>query len=462
MSHDLDLPRILISAPKSGSGKTLITCAILRLLERKGYKPASFKCGPDYIDPMFHKTVLGIPSRNIDLFLMEEEGIIRALRKGSEDHDIGIIEGVMGYFDGMSATSAKGSSYDISRITGTPAILVVDCKGMSRSILPMVKGFCDYCLNDVAGDSNIGISSNNIKGLFLNNISDHLCDEISELILRETGVPVIGHLPDLKDIEIGSRYLGLVMPSEIPGILSQIYRVCDALEERFDFDSFIEISREAEDLKISAEENYGTKPYTPIRVGVAMDEAFCFYYEDNFDLLREMGAEIVSFSPIHDKELPKVSRLILGGGYPELYAKELSENRSMKESIKNAAISGMPILAECGGFLYLKSSLRDLDGNNFEMADVLPGEAYMTGKLTHFGYVNVSAVSANPYLEVGSTVRGHEYHYYDTTDNGDICDIVKPSGTRSWKGYQTMNNVFAGFAHLYYPSCKEFIRKFLY
>ena len=459
MCADRKFPRVLISAPKSGSGKTLITCGILRLLERKGYKPASFKCGPDYIDPMFHKTVLKIPARNLDLFLMEKSGINDVLCRGMAGRDIGIIEGVMGYFDGMSATSLAGSSYDLGLISGAPAILIVDCKGMSRSIIPMIKGFCDYEVKEKSGEKSY--RNNNIRGLILNNISDRIADEISDMILEETGIPVIGHLPALKDMEIKSRHLGLVMPSEIPGILSVIYRVSDELEERFDFDKFIEITKDASDLEESEAVISGELLKNPVRVGVALDEAFCFYYEDNLDFLREMGAEIVTFSPLHDERIPDVSRLIFGGGYPELYAKQLSENSSMIKSIRDAAEKGMPILAECGGFLYLKDSLKDDDGNTFKMAGVLKGDAYMTESLGHFGYVNVSPQKDNPYLAIGSTVRGHEYHYCDTTDNGDVCDVRKPLGNRAWTGYQICGNVFGGFAHLYYPSCPEFARRFL-
>ena len=450
-------PRVLISAPKSGSGKTLITCGLLRLLERKGYKPVSFKCGPDYIDPMFHRTVLKIPSRNLDLFLMGTEGIKSALCRGTAGRDIGIIEGVMGYFDGVSATSVSGSSYDIGKISGAPSILIVNCKGMSRSMLPMIKGYCDYRLDENESKDN----TNNIRGIILNNISDRLADEISALILEETGVPVIGHLPMMKDLEIKSRHLGLIMPSEIPGILSVIYRVSDELEERFDFDKFIEIANGASELKDNRSYDAVDADDNSVRVGVARDEAFCFYYDDNLDLLKEMGAEIVYFSPLHDKEIPNVSRLILGGGYPELYAKQLSENVSMISSIRKAAGKGMPILAECGGFLYLKENLRDQDGNEFEMAGILKGNAYMTESLGHFGYVTMTAQRDNPYLESGDIIRGHEYHYCDTTDNGDVCEMKKPSGNRSWRGYQMSKNVFAGFAHLYYPSCPEFARRFL-
>jgi cobyrinic acid a,c-diamide synthase len=191
-----------------------------------------------------------------------------------------------------------------------------------------------------------------------------------------------------------------------------------------------------------------------------MDEAFCFYYEDNLDLLKEMGASITFFSPIHDPKLPEVSRIILGGGYPELHAGELSQNASMKEDILRAANNGMPILAECGGFMYLQERLSSPDKETYEMVGVLKGSGSMRDRLGHFGYVTVRSTSDNPYLKVAEEIRAHEFHYYDTSDNGDTCLLTKPSG-KSWTGIQVYKNVFAGFAHLYYPSRPEMIARFL-
>ena len=199
----------------------------------------------------------------------------------------------------------------------------------------------------------------------------------------------------------------------------------------------------------------------PVKIAVALDEAFCFYYEDNLDILREMGAEPVFFSPIRDSGIPDASGIILGGGYPELYAHELASNRSMRRSIREAAAGGMPILAECGGFLYLNRTLKTPDGEVCDMAGVLGADSHMTGRLSHFGYVNVEAARDTRFLKKGETIRGHEFHYYDTTDNGHACEIKKPRGNRSWTGYVSKESLFAGFAHLYYPSAPEFIERFL-
>ncbi|SFC55082.1 cobyrinate a,c-diamide synthase [Butyrivibrio sp. YAB3001] len=445
MVETKEFPRFMICAPASGSGKTLITCALLRILTRHGYLPASFKCGPDYIDPMFHRKVLGIPSRNLDLFFMEEKGLRKTLGRGSDGRNIGVLEGVMGIFDGISADSSKGSSIDISKITGTPAILVVNCKGMSRSVIPLVKGFCDYDRDK------------QIHGVILNNISPMVSGSIKKEIEEETGIPVIGFLPAMKDVDFGSRHLGLIMPDEVPKLLETIDQVADKLEENLELDKLISIAKEADRIGVCDKPKLSEKR---VKVGVAIDEAFCFYYEDNFDLLKEMGADIVPFSPIHDTKLPEVSRLIIGGGYPELHAKELSENLSMRKEILNAAKNGMPILAECGGFLYLQEKLSDQAGISYEMVGALKGQGYMTGRLGHFGYVTMEAGKHGKYLDIAESVKAHEFHYYDTTDNGDVCILRKPSG-KSWSGYQMIGNVFGGFAHLYYPSCPKLIRRFL-
>ncbi len=444
-------PRILIGAIGSGSGKTLITCALLQILKRKGLRTASFKCGPDYIDPMFHKTVLEVPSRNIDLFLQGEEGAINCLKRGIKEKDIGILEGVMGFYDGYDVKTVKGSSYDICRLTKTPAILVVNCKGMGRSIIPVVKGFCEY--------SHKGT----IKGIILNNISRALFKPISDEIFQETDTPVLGFLPTLKNINFESRHLGLVMPNEISDALELINSVADELEKNLDYENLMRIACEALPFQDKDESVTFSKTVTSekVSIGIARDEAFCFYYEDNLELLTNMGAELWYFSPIRDRCIPPVSGILFGGGYPELYAKELSENASMRESIKAAAEEGMPILAECGGFLYLQEEMTSPEGASYKMAQVFSGASHMTDSLTHFGYVNVIADKRVPYLYEGECIRGHEFHYYDTTCNGDFCLLKKPYGKRQWKGYQSTGNAYGGFAHLYYPSHPDFIRRFI-
>lgn len=448
-------PRVLICAPGSGSGKTVITCALLRILIRKGLLPASFKCGPDYIDPLFHKKVLGIPSRNLDYFLAGKGGVMRSLKRGIKDRNIGIIEGVMGFYDGMGASSIEGSSYDISRITGTPAILVINAKGMSRSAAALVKGFVEY----------MDYERNQIKGIILNNISPSIAADITKLIEEEVHVPVIGYLPHVSEADIASRHLGLVLPDEIPELIEKIDLMADKLEENLNFEKLLEIAAEAETIP-DVEESFAPsfkkkKNLANPQIAVAMDEAFCFYYEDNLDMLRDMGARITFFSPLHDKQLPKAQGYIIGGGYPELYAKELSENSEMINSIRGAFLRRVPIFAECGGFMYLQENMNDKEGVTYPMVGVIPGESHMTDKLSRFGYVTVTAARNNDYLRPFESISGHEFHYYDTSDNGDACIISKGTRNRYWKGIHSTNNLFAGFPHLYYPSCQELVERFL-
>ena len=444
-------PRILICAFGSGSGKTLITCALLRILTRHGFKPVSYKCGPDYIDPMFHEQVLGIPSRNLDVFLMGNEGTNKALQRGSKSGNFGVLEGVMGFYDGISPDSFEGSSYDICCITKTPAVLIVDCRGMSRSVVALVKGFADYGTEKW------------IKGIILNNVSLMISGHLKKEIEAETGIPVIGLLPKIPKARLESRHLGLVMPSEVAQLIETIDEVADKLESNLNLEKLKEIAFDAE--KINAQGDFDI-PKTlhctdrRIKVGVARDEAFSFYYEDNLELIRSLGGEIVYFSPVHDVKLPEVSRIIIGGGYPELHAKALSENVAMRESILKAAELGMPIFAECGGFLYLQERLKDPGGSDYDMVGALSGSSHMTDRLGHFGYVTVRSIRPNSFLLEGESIMAHEYHYYDTTDNGDYCSIEKRSG-KKWSGYQAKGRIFAGFAHLYYPSCPEFITRFL-
>ena len=446
MEKEKVLPRVLLCAPKSGSGKTLITCALLLALKKMGLSVSAYKCGPDFIDPMFHKTVLGVPSRNLDLIMAGEEGVKDQLANCEKGSDIGIIEGVMGFYDGLGVEEGLGSSYDLCVRTNTPAILVVDAKGMSRSVVAMIKGYLEY------GNERV------IKGVILNRVSGSIVSELATLIRKELGIPVIASLPVLKGAVLESRHLGLVLPLEVPELYSKVEAVSDELLKSLDMEALMQIAKEAGALECIEEKTY---PQFDVTVGVAKDEAFCFYYEENLELLQKMGAHIKFFSPIHDEKLPEVSRLIIGGGYPELYAKELSENESMRNSILDAANSGMPIIAECGGFLYLQEKLKDKEGRQYDMVGALKGSSFMTDKLSHFGYVAASANGDNPYLKEKDRVRGHEFHYYDTTDNGDLLTITKLSSGKSWSGYQAKGNVFAGFAHLYYPSCEKFVERFL-
>ena len=442
---ELRIPRIMIAAPASGSGKTLFTCALLRLLERKGFRAAAFKCGPDFIDPMFHKKVLGTLSRNLDLYMAGEEGVRRSFAAGGAGAEIAVIEGVMGYFDGTGASGMEGSSYELATVLQTPVLLTADVRGMSRSAAAMIKGFTDY------GEQKM------ICGAFLNRTSAVTAERIEGWLAKEAGIPVLGFLPADDELRLESRHLGLVEPEEIPDLQQKIDHAADILEVTLNLEALLMVAGGAPALQVETgnpEERKGSS----VTVAVAQDEAFSFYYEDNLELLEELGAKIVYFSPLHDRELPEADGLLIGGGYPELKAGELAANTGMLASIRKAADSGMPILAECGGFQYLQEELVDKEGTVHRMCGVLKGSSRMTDRLVRFGYVEVSGEGL--YFGTGRTIRGHEFHYSDSTENGSACKAVKPGG-KSWDCMVVQGRIAAGYPHLYYRSCPAFAESFV-
>ena len=438
-----DETRILFAAPKSGSGKTLITCGFLEVLKRRGISPVSYKCGPDYIDPMFHKYVLGVAGGNLDSFFLGEEEAAEAIKPAA----CTVIEGVMGYYDGLGGISTKASTYDIARITKTPAVLILDCKGASVSLAAMAKGFMDF-----KEDSRIA-------GVILNRLSPMLYERLTP-VFSEAGIRVFGYVPESELFRLESRHLGLLMPQEVEKMREIITALAVSMEKTVDIDGLLKLAKEAEHLSRKRHEDFsdmtsapGLK--TPLRIGVAKDEAFCFYYQENLRLMEKMGAELLFFSPIHDKSLPEgVNGLLLGGGYPENFARELSENQPILKAVKQAAEADMPILAECGGFLYLHRSLEGSDGQEYAMAGVVGEKAYRTNKLGRFGYVTLTS----PRKE---NIKGHEFHYWESTDPGSTWMAEKPMSQKKWKCMHEKGNLLCGFPHLYYPSNPDFLREWL-
>ena len=444
-------PRFLLAAPASGSGKTLITCGILQALLDRGLKVASFKCGPDYIDPMFHSRVLGTKSRNLDTYFTGEETTRYLFTRTAAGADLSVMEGVMGYYDGLGGTSTRASAYDLARVTDTPVVLIVNCKGMSLSALASIKGYVEF-----RKDSRI-------RGVIFNQMSEMLYPRIRELAQRELGVPSYGCVPVMKDLHLESRHLGLVMPEEIEGLQGQIRRLAREMERTLDLDGLWELARSAGDLEgqaPDAEKNLFEGREAPT-VAVARDEAFCFLYEDNLELLRRMGAKLTFFSPLHDERVPSADGLLLYGGYPELHAGKLSGNEKMLESVRRAIRSGVPCMAECGGFMYLHREMEDMEGNSYPMAGVIDGRAYRTEKLGRFGYIGLTPRRDQMFgMDVGE-IRAHEFHYFDSTACGDAFEARKPVGERGWNCIQGTDTLIAGFPHLYYYSNPETARRFL-
>lgn len=439
----------MIAAPKSGSGKTGITCALLKSLKNKGIKTVSFKCGPDYIDPMYHKNALGVPSYNLDTFFTGEKRTRSLFARNASGFDFAVFEGVMGLFDGAGGVRADGSSYDLARVTKTPIILVIDAKGMGRSIIPEILGFKSYD------------KENLIKGVILNRTSEGMFNILKPLIEEECDIFALGFIPDMKDRAFSSRHLGLVTPDDTGNLDEVLEELTGYFEKNVSFEELEEIAGSAEDIEAEALPETAKDDSKQPVIAVAKDEAFCFIYEDNLTELKNAGAKIVFFSPIHDACIPEgVAGLILPGGYPELHLKELSENTSMLESIRKAYEAKMPIFAECGGFMYLQKSIEDKDGVAYITTGLFDGELKFKGKPVRFGYVTLKEKSPN-FLDEGEEIKGHEFHYYDCDDNGSDVICTKPFTGRTYEAVKDFDNVWAGFPHLYFPSNPSFAQKFV-
>lgn len=447
----MGIPRILLAAGASGSGKTLITCGILQALCDRGMNVASFKCGPDYIDPMFHSRVIGTRSRNLDTFFSDENTARYLFLKQASKADISVIEGVMGYYDGLGGISVKASAYDVARVTDTPVILIVNARGMSVSVLAQLKGFLEF-----RRDSRI-------KGVIFNQLSPMLYPRMKTMVEEQLGIGVYGYVPVVKELNLESRHLGLILPHEVSDLRRKLKKLAGILEETLEIEELIRLAEEAGALYaedpvpgeyLAAEEKTEAVNST-LRmptIAVARDEAFCFLYEDNLELLQRMGARLCFFSPLKDRCIPDCQGLLLCGGYPELYAGKLSENQSMRKSIQTALKQGLPCMAECGGFLYLQESLEDLEGKAYSMVGAIPGHGYSTKKLGRFGYITLEPLEDQMLGKDVGLIRGHEFHYYESTCCGASFHAAKPESTRGWDCIQGGETLIAGFPHLYYYS----------
>ena len=454
-TKDIKVNRLMIAGMTSGSGKTTLTCAFLRCLLKRGYDLKSFKCGPDYIDPMFHKKAFGIDSRNLDIFFMGEELVKRNVAKAENGY--AVMEGAMGIYDGNDPSSSAGSCYEIATITSTPVVLVVNAGKVGRTIISMIKG--------VVGDDERKL----IKGIILNNISEKfyemLFPELEEALSESRpDIKLLGFFPKTKGIDFESRHLGLKLPGESDDTSDKIETASKVFEENIDVAEMISIMESARDLEVSSKPESDLKDKGDgLTLAVALDEAFCFYYPDNIEMFEERGVKIKYFSPLNDSEIPKdADGILLGGGYPELYLDKLSSNKKMLSSVRSFIHKKIPSLAECGGFMYLGKSIEDDKGNVYEMAGVYEGECRFTGRLVRFGYMHITDAD-NSDLFYGSVngLKGHEFHYYDSSMNGESCIAKKPFRDTQWKCIVNRNNGIWGFPHFYYASKPEFVDNFI-
>ena len=442
----VNTPRVMFAATRSGSGKTTVTCGVLAALKKQNIKVQAYKCGPDYIDPMFHRTVLGIDTGNLDTFFADADAIGRILARDTKDAELIVMEGVMGYYDGVGGATTMASSYELSKVTKTPVVLIVDAKGASVTLAAIIRGIMEY-----KKDSRI-------VGVILNRVSPMFYSRIKHVIETECGIPVLGYLPEDASFAVPSRHLGLLQPDEMQKQRDWVETVAKAARKTIDIDGILEIAAQAEMLQIQKATGETEKSKFPAgyRIGVARDAAFSFYYRENLRMLEDMGATLVYFSPLTDAHVSEVDALIFGGGYPELYAKQLYENQSMRASVWQALEAGMPCHAECGGFLYLGKSLADAEGNVYEMVGFLDGAGFRTERLQRFGYVELAPQEADAFA-VNTVLRGHEFHYWDSTDCGDACLAGKPlSKQKTYPCMVKKKGTFAGFPHLYYAGAENF------
>ena len=423
--------QFLIAAPRSGSGKTTFTCAVLAALKKRGANPCAFKSGPDYIDPMFHRSALQVDSHNLDLYLSAADTVRALYARYAAGHGAAVCEGAMGFYDGQGMTT-RASAWELADALGLPVLLVVQPKGASVTLAAEIQGLVHFRENS------------HIAGILLNDCSEKLYKMLKSLLESETGLPVLGYLPHLPQAVVESRHLGLKTAGEITDLQQKIGLLADSLV--MDWEKLAEITEKPAPAFLPA----GSASAPTARIAVAKDEAFCFTYAETLDALRDAGAELVFFSPVHDTALPRnIGGLYLPGGYPELYAEALSRNKTMLVSIRDAVNSGLPTAAECGGFLYLGQSLEDTDGRVFPMAGVLPGAGVRVGRLVRFGYAELSAHDDSMLFRAGERLPIHEFHHWDSTENGTAFTARK-NAKMQWECGFANEHFYAGFPHLYW------------
>ena len=443
------IPRVLIAAPCSGSGKTTIVCALLRVWQRQHLRVEAFKNGPDYIDPMFHTQVLHTPSHNLDLFLLGrghkgEANVNYLLASHAKQADIAVLEGAMGYYDGIGTTS-EASAYDLARVTRTPVILVVNGKGAALSLGAQIRGMAQF------------YQPSQIVGFIVNHVHAMVYAYFKETWEKTAGIPALGYFPDMPACRFSSRHLGLITAAEIADLQEKIDALAAMAEKTLDISGIMATARQAPMLSY---EEPTVAAIVSARIAVARDEAFCFYYEDSLHVLEQLGAELVFFSPLYDASLPPCDGLYIGGGYPELYADIWAANHTMKQQIFQAINQGCPCIAECGGFMYLLQAFCR-NGKSYAGVGSLAGTSHMTQRLQRFGYVTLTAQEDTMLCRAGETMEAHEFHYSDSTNNGTAFLAAKAQGTRSWFCMHSQGRLLAGYPHFHFLGNSAWARRFV-
>ena len=457
--------KVLIAGTGSGSGKTTVTSGLLQCLVNRGLDAAAFKCGPDYIDPMFYERITGARAGNLDPFFSDEKTLRWIISRAEERSDISVIEGVMGYYDGIGFTS-EASTFSVARAVDAPVVLVINCRGMGASVGAVLKGFLDWP----------EITDSCIKGVIFNNMSEKLYRQAAEMA-ESMGVRPLGYLPRRAALTLESRHLGLVTAGEVADIKEKMKLIASEMEKTVDIEGIIDLAAEAPALRSDAPEwkkkferqiaedtvIMARGDARRVRIALASDDAFCFSYKENTALLQEAGCEIVPFSPLSDTGLPDdIDGVILSGGYPELHAAELAANEPMLEAVRQSRADGIPMIAECGGFMYLHEVLEGADGKLYRMAGVIPGRCFRTERLGRFGYITLKALEGGLLCPEGSELKAHEFHYWDSEHCGESFLAVKPDGSRSWKCGIMTDDMYAGFPHLFYYDSPKAAMRFVH
>ena len=438
-------PALLIAGTHSGCGKTTVTLGVMAALARRGHAVQPFKCGPDFIDPSLHRMVTGRVSRNLDVRMCGTDFVRATFARHSPPNGCSVVEGVMGLFDG-----GEGSAATLAKTLDLPVILVIDVRSAAESVAAVVHGFATL-------DPQLTLA-----GVVCNRIgSDKHRTMVTEAIQAHSNVPIIGFLPRREEVSIPSRHLGLHMGDEHPLQGEGMERLIELVETHLDLDLLLRIASERQG-QVELDANYPQAAEGErMRLGVARDAAFCFYYEDNLDLLRTAGADLVLFSPLEDRHLPAgLHGLYLGGGYPELYARSLSDNTAMREQIRAFAESGRPVYGECGGFMYLCASITDLEGHRFPMIGLYPFQASMQRHLRSLGYRQPVVEQDCLLAPAGAVLHGHEFHYSTIDTDG----LAVPSAYLLEDGRPEgffRHNTLAGYVHLHWGRTPEVAARFV-
>ncbi len=447
-------PRLILAGTNSGVGKTTLTLGIMLVLRKKGLNVQPFKVGPDYIDPTYHTQVTGKASHNLDSWLLSPDVLLELFKRQAKTADISIIEGVMGLYDGLK-DSEEGSTAHLAKLLNCPVILILDAHSLSRSAAAIALGYREF-------DKKV-----NIAGIILNNIgSDNHYAYVKSSIEKKPKIPVLGYLPKNSGLKLPERHLGLV-PTEKKKSPRDFYRrLVNLVEEHIDIDGILKISRQAKTLP-----DKKGQIFLPgfikdrVNIAIARDKAFSFYYQDNLDILKHLGAGIIEFSPLRDKKLPEdIDGLYIGGGFPELFASRLSKNVKLKKEIYQRAEDGLPIYAECGGLMYLVERLIDFEKKIFPMVGVFKGSVSMAGRLQALGYVNAETVKNNILSKRGAKIRAHIFHWSyldEIPKDTPFAYRIKKSKDKFFYDGLVKKNVLAGYMHLHFASNINFAKNFI-